>query len=439
MGRCNDDDARLPGKDTAMGHSRHDVPGAPPLGRLEVLTVVGVVGVLAVILGVAGVLRSGHTTTTEKVDYNQSGAFSYSAPAPMPSVYGPKGLVTGQPILVNVVGAVTTGFAYQFSSDAPAQIHGTAGLVAAVQTGQGFSREFTVAPSTPFTGTKVTVDGALPLNEITAYVASVTTALGNTNGPTTATVTLIPKVEVAGSLGGHPVTASYSPSLPLKLDATSLTASKDEPSAADSTTASDAFKPSEAGSMTYSVSKPATVNMLVSHPSTTIAMAVGFGVAGGCVLLALWISRPLLRDDTVGEPERIRALYASQLLPVRSLRIPEGPVAEVASISALADLAKRYETMIMHLCEAGGDTYLLWDDGMLYCYGDGAAARAIRAPRSREAVVRPAGVQSYGLTAVQEPNPLARDRRPTAEAAPAAGSPYQFDLPGSYPNGSRTP
>jgi hypothetical protein len=47
---------------------------------------------------------------------------------------------------------------------------------------------------------------------------------------------------------------------------------------------------------------------------------------------------------------------------------PEAAMADVTSMEALATLAKRYESMIMHVVEGGGDSYLVWDNGMLYRY-----------------------------------------------------------------------
>jgi hypothetical protein len=82
--------------------------------------------------------------------------------------------------------------------------------------------------------------------------------------------------------------------------------------------------------------------------------------------LCLWLARPLRAGKSPGDRERIRTLYGSQLVPVDSLAVPQGPVADVATIESLADLAKRYESMIMHVEHPDADVYLVWDNGMLY-------------------------------------------------------------------------
>ena len=97
--------------------------------------------------------------------------------------------------------------------------------------------------------------------------------------------------------------------------------------------------------------------LLVEQPlNRGTTMAIGFCIAVICLWLGLWLGRPLLRrDDEAGAPDRIRALYGSQLIPVRDLRLPAGPIADVASIAALADLAKRYESLIMHVADEQGE------------------------------------------------------------------------------------
>jgi len=348
-----------------------DLAESPLLGRLELLTVLGVVGVLALALGFAGLSNAGSTLIAKKIDYTQSGAFANSATAPATSAYGPSGLTTGEPIIKSLVGPVTMSFRYRLSSRPAARLHGVASMVVQVKVPQGLTREFPVAGNRSFEGKAVTLAGTLPLGDIASFVSLATAASGATGGPPSATVTLTPKIDLAGTVGGRSLRTSYEPALSFALSGSTLTLTQDESSAGSGAQAADQLNPSQPGTVDYKVRQLRVVGLFVAHPSSSVAMGVGFGVALLCLGLGFWLARPLMGDETTGESERIRALYASQLLPVRSLRLPDGPVAEVASMSALADLAKQYETKIMHLRGEGGDSYLLWDDGMLYRYGDG--------------------------------------------------------------------
>lgn len=340
--------------------------GAPLLGRLETLTVVAVMGVLALAVGLAGLVTAGTKTVTNKVGYTQSGTFGYSATAPKSSVYGAEGLSTGEPIMTEIVGPVKASFGYQLTSDAATQVHGSAEMLAVVKTGNGFSRTFPIAAKKTFTGDKVTMTGALPLDAIGSYLDSASSSLATSTG---ATIELMPAIEVSGSVGGHALKTTYDPTLPFTLDGTTLTVSQGQGSADGAAATADVLKPSSSSDVKYRSSQPATVSLLVAHTSRSVALGVGFGLVGLCLLLGLWIGRPLLGgDDREAEPERIRALYGSHLVPVRALNVPEGPIAEVSSMSALAELAKRYESMIMHVPGEEADSYLVWDNGMLYRY-----------------------------------------------------------------------
>jgi hypothetical protein len=286
-----------------------------------------------------------------------------------------------------VVGPVRTRFAYTFASKRPARVHGKAGLVAHVKVGSGLSKTFTVAPSRSFTGAKTTVPGTLPLKKIMSYVTSASKALGSDTGVSGVTVVLTPKIHASGSVGGHALKTTYSPGLPFALSGDTLTissgSSSPDASSGSSPPAAHALKPSAKGAVRYPATEPSTVSLLVVHPSTTVAMGVGFGVALACLLLGLWLGRPLLgAEEGAGEPERIRALYGGQLVPIRSLSLPDGPIADVTSIAALAELAKKYESMIMHLADETGDSYLVWDQGMTYRYCP-AATRPPAGPSGR--------------------------------------------------------
>ncbi len=362
-----------------MAAHTSDSAGAPLLGRLETLTVVGIIGVLALALGLAGLALRGPHAVTKKIGYTQSGSFDYSASAPPSSAYGGSGLSTGDPILTKVVGPVQTTFAYRFAAGQPAKVHGSAGLVAKVTLGSGLSKTFDVASQEPFNGTKTTVAGRLPVSKITSYVTTAQRALGDTGGDSAATVTVQPDVHLAGALGGHTLKTSYAPSLPFTLSGNTLTISSgDSASPSASSSPADALKPSTKGAISYRATEPATVPILVAHPSTTVAIGVGFGVALICLLLGLWLARPLWgASDDATESSRIRALYGGQLVQIRALSLPAGPVADVASMSALAELAKKYESMVMHLSDETGDSYLVWDQGMTYRYRpDGVVAPA---------------------------------------------------------------
>lgn len=336
----------------------------PVIGRLEALTITLVVGILALALGLAGLARSGQATTVGGLSYTQSGSFAYSGTAAPGSIYGKEGLTAGEPIIPSYLGPVTAGFSYKLTAPATASVRGIASLVAVVTPGSGLSRSFVVSPSRAFTGSGVDVQGRLPISKIIAYMTSANGALGNV-GSLTGTVQLVARIKVSGVLGGHPFAAAFTPELSFGQQSDALVLTGGQGSAI----ATAQLAPSQNGTVHFRIAHPETLPLLFVHPSGNSAEAVGFTFAALLLLLSFFLGRPLLRGHEGGhEPARIRALYGSQLLPVRAVTIPSGPVAEVATIASLAELAKRYESMIMHLVDDRGDAYLVWDNGMLYRY-----------------------------------------------------------------------
>ena len=125
---------------------------APAFSPLESLTAVVVLGVLGLILGLVALTMPTRATETKSVDYTHSGEFAYSAKARKASIYGPDGLTSGAPILVDQVRSVTARFTYRLSSSAATEVEGVGSMVARVTLAEGLTRDFVVAETMPAVG-----------------------------------------------------------------------------------------------------------------------------------------------------------------------------------------------------------------------------------------------------------------------------------------------
>ncbi len=249
----------------------------------------------------------------------------------------------------------------------PAEVHGTTALGVRVDLGQGLSKTFPLAAAQPFTGARASVFAVLPLASIQAYVNMANRDLGGATS--NATVTLLPQVKVSGTVGGRALAqTAYAPTLQFALNGTTLTLPSTSDAAGQGAPAADPLHPSKDASLSYDASQQNTVPLLFVHPSVSSSRIAGFGVAGLALLLCLWLARPLRAGRSPGDRDRIRALYGAQLVPVTAISPHDGPVVDVASIEALAELAKKYESMIMQVAEVDADAYLVWDNGVLYRY-----------------------------------------------------------------------
>jgi hypothetical protein len=344
----------------------HDVS---TFSRLEKLTAVSVIGSLALLLGLFSLFRPGQVTRTETIDYTHKGSFSYAASAPDTSPYGPEGLSTGEPILADVVGPVGIRFDYQLKSEAAATVQGSASMVAEVVLPQGLSRKFDITDEKSLEGPQAKLSGTLPLRAIERYVRSAGDDLASA-GFASATVTVTPMIELTGTLDGSPLESTFSPKLELDLQGSTLTIAQAPDSSASSDPESqDALKPREQAGVHFATRVTNTVPLLVASPTVPVARGIGFGLAALCLLAALWIARPLWGSgERTNENERIRTLYGTHLIEVTDLSLGGGPVARVGSMDALVDLAKKYDSKIMHVMGPEGDSYSVWDNGLLYEY-----------------------------------------------------------------------
>jgi hypothetical protein len=340
-------------------------PSTQPAGvRLEYFLAIGIIGLLALILGVACLVMPGTTAQARKTAYTQSGEFTYRAPTPPGSVYGPSGLRAGQPIVTDVVGPVRAGFSYRFDAKAPASdLSGSARLEVDVKLTSGFTRTFPVAPAERFTGDRVVLTGGLPLEKIVRFIKS---GAASAATAATATVSLEPRVTLTGVLAGRAFTTSYKPDLSFLFEGTTLTITKDDPTV--QATPRQLLRPSDAGAVGYPTRTTNTISLLVAHPPVRPTMWVSLAIAAVALLLVLWLGRPLMHGGPASEPIRIRTLYGSLLVDVRELSLSGASFADVASIDSLANLAKRHQSMIMHTTDARGEVYLLWDNGLAYRY-----------------------------------------------------------------------
>jgi hypothetical protein len=84
------------------------------------------------------------------------------------------------------------------------------------------------------------------------------------------------------------------------------------------------------------------------------------------------------------EVTRLRRKHVSLIVPVSDFAFGDRPVAEVSSFTALIELAKKYEAVVMELQTGASTTYLVWDNGMVYRYraGRGEPAAVRRSPDS---------------------------------------------------------
>ncbi len=299
--------------------------------------------------------------------YVQSGRFTYSASTMPGAVYASDRVTTGQPMFSRLVGPVQVRFDYRLRSRRVTGARGTASLAAVISAPNGWSRTVSLEDPAPFSGRRVSVTGIVHLRRLQRLVQRVAAATAVPSEQFT--LTLAPSVQAHGTLAGHPFEAGYTPRLPFTLTPYELAPVLSQAAGASRPGAAAAFHPSQTSSFTAPGSARVTIGIARLRMSAARARVVGPLGLVAAIAAALVAARRLRRDRRADEPTRIQSRYGEEMIAaVQSTLTRGGDLVEVESIEALARLAERYQSLMIHERTASGHAYLVADNGTVYAY-----------------------------------------------------------------------
>ena len=90
-------------------------------------------------------------------------------------------------------------------------------------------------------------------------------------------------------------------------------------------------------------------------------------IAVGSLLAFLAMPRTGDRSDATA---KIRKKNSSIIVSATAVHLRGAPVIDLATLDALVEVAKKYETMIVEIESSDGVEFLLWDDGMVFRFID---------------------------------------------------------------------
>ncbi len=352
--------------------------GYPPLAASrrttgpsgEVLAV-GLVALLPfVLLGLLAFTRSSTAPTPLKVPYRQSARLTYSAAATPGPVYPGDRVVTGEPLFTRVVSLVNLRFAYHFHAAAAHALAGEASLSATLTSTSGWHTTLGLGAPTHFSGDRALVTATLDLPTLLALMHNVNTATGVGGSYT---ITLVPHVQVRGSLDNQPLSTAFAAPVQFTVGVGEI-----QPSAvagASSTTgqqpATNPFAASVSSAVTGTREQPRFLSFGVARLSVARAREIALGGMAIVVLVVMAIVaavRPRLQDEAAA----IRARYGRLIVPVaRVWQLPGVPVIDVADMDALAQIAEHYDRSILLETTADGEAFWVADESAQFRYAVG--------------------------------------------------------------------
>jgi hypothetical protein len=275
---------------------------------------------------------------------------------------------TGDPIFRQVASSVMVQFDYRFAASQPADVRGTARLLAEVSDVSGWKRTIELRPAADFAGPALKLDGTLDLRQVQALVSGFEQQTG-IQRPQYA-LALVPDLHVRGQLAGQSLDDTFAPRLEFELDGQAL---RLQQAAAD---AAGGLSPAKLGALRRERAEPNTLGLFGLRLSVAAARRIALvGLLQAVVIGGLLILRAR-QFAPADEAQRIQRRYGALLVAICGSDAElHGPLVEVATIDDLAKLALRGGHMI--LCQAGeaGPRYLVQAGDVTYRYKPEAAGR----------------------------------------------------------------
>ncbi len=279
---------------------------------------------------------------------------------------GDAGYPKGPPVYTKTPHDMLVSLAYGLRSDSSADLVGRFSADLTVEAGEaGWVRTQRLLPPTEFRGTEFSAVIPIDLGQV---VEMITTIERETEfKPNAYELTVLPRIEVQGRVGGDSVDEAYVPPFRMLWERNRVVPDGE-------------LNRSETHVLYDDRTVPAYLSLGPAAVSVTAARALGVGLsllgllATGLAMASAW--RRVARDEAL----RIKARYGRMIVEVRGLDPSyNGQRIAVASMADLARMAKMEGRQILHTrTSAREDVYFLWDGGLIYEYrpanGVGSAA-----------------------------------------------------------------
>jgi signal peptidase I len=340
-------------------------PGSATRPSLYAVTSLATASFIFVVVGAVAFRQPATRAETHTIRYRHEGTFSYESEVARSQAY-PNGVVsTGRPIYLELVDSIEVHFRYGLHVASQHQITGSTSMTAVLSNPSGWTQRVELAGDSSFDGDETTVSGTLDLSKLAAAAARLERETGVQE--TAYSLSISPQVVVSGLISDQIVDQSFSPTLQLDFDPLKVKLPQPGAPSDQALAPADPLRPVASASVDVPEIVPNTVILgPVELPLEQLRWAA-LGLAGACALFALALF--LLGRRQRGEPALIERRYGHWMIPVESLHPTSGRTAvEVGSMSALVQMAERYDRLILHEEDGGIHSYVVEEANIAYWF-----------------------------------------------------------------------
>lgn len=300
----------------------------------------GSVALSSLILGIIAFSRPSTRIVKDYINYEHLGVFSYSASSPA-GVYDADTIKSGDPIFTKLTCTVDVNLQYTLVAGQVEEMIGAYQLTAIIsEQVSGWQRVMPLQEETTFQGTAFGSAARLDLCKIEALIQSMQEKTASHAGSYILVVT--PNIRLNGQVSGRALESTFNPPLTFRYDHTQFYLVSDDE-------AGNPLASTETGILSKERQEANTM-LLLGHEIAipTLRRIAFFGLIGslsGLILLGLRLQQLSVRD----QQRFFQIKYNSLMIDVQGAdSISPANVIDVTSMDALAKLAERFGTMILH-------------------------------------------------------------------------------------------
>jgi signal peptidase I len=332
------------------------------LNRAEIMEgsffVLGLLALSSLILAGLAFSRPATRISQNQISYQHLGVISYAASAPA-GVYDSNVIRSGDPIFTKITCAVDINFQYTLVAAQATNVRGTHRLTAIIlEPASGWKRVVPLQEETAFTGTPFGTTARLDLCMIQSLTQSMEQATDFHPGGYTLVVT--PDIKLEGELSGTALKSVFSPAFSFRYDQLQFSMIRNE-------TTENPLAFTESGILPEE--RPETNTLLVlgwevAIPALRSAAVTTFLISMSALILLGFRLRYLSRFD---QPKIFQIKYGAMLVDVCGMDLSVTPgLVDVTSMDALAKLAERFGSAVLHEKRENIHMYYVRAGGLTY-------------------------------------------------------------------------
>ena len=339
-----------------------ETPGSTGPGNASFLEgsffVLGLVLLSSILIGIVSFSRPTSRIVSDDIQYQHLGIFSYMASAPQ-GIYDANAIKSGDPIFPRLTCAVDVNLQYTLIAQAGTNLAGTYQLTAVIREPlSGWQRKIALQEETSFTGNTFGTTAKLDLCKIESLTQSLEQETEFRPGSYILSVT--PNLKVNGELSGHALDVTFDSGLTFMYDHIHFYVQQSEET-------DNSLSFTETGSIKSVRNEANSVVFLGRQLAVPLLRWIAIiGLVTSLTVFVVLGSR-LQALSRSNQAQFFRVKYDSLIVDINDTAlIDSSSSVEVKSIDALAKLAERFNTVILHvdaghlnhyIVQAGGSTY----------------------------------------------------------------------------------